>query len=98
MGRELVYRMNATEAETPKINVVSITTSPVPTFTAERALPIQGFLPVVNFREYDIFPNGRDLVMVFPAASPTTAAPSPRIYTVLNWFEELKTRVSPQPR
>jgi len=99
MGRELLYRMNANEATTPKINVVSIATSPVPTFTAERPLPIQGFLPVTNFREYDIFPNGRDLVMVFPAARPTTTAPpSAHIYTVLNWFEELKTRVSPQPR
>jgi hypothetical protein len=72
---------------------VAITTLPVPAFTGEKALSIQGFLPVVNFREYDILPSGRELVMVFPARqAPAAAAVNPRIHTVLNWVEELKAR------
>jgi hypothetical protein len=95
MGRELLYRMNLNDTNTPKLNAVTIATSPVPTFTQEKALPIQGFLPVTNYREYDALPNGRDLVMIFSAARPTTSTPErPHIYTVLNWFEELKARVS----
>ena len=72
---------------------MAITTQPVPAFTSEKALSIQGFLPVVNFREYDILPNGRELVMVFPATQAPAAAPvNPHIHTVLNWVEELKAR------
>ena len=65
-GRELLYRLNVTAGATPKLNAVAITTQPVPAFTSEKALPIQGFLPVVNYREYDILPNGRELVMGVP--------------------------------
>jgi hypothetical protein len=73
---------------------VAITTNPAPVFTAERALPVQGFVPVAFYREYDIFPNGRELVMVFPPTQSTNAAPrNSHIYTVVNWTEELKARV-----
>jgi len=93
-GSELLYRLNVTEGGAPKLNTVAISTNPVPTFTSEKALPIQGFQPIVNYREYDILPDGRALVMVFPAAQ-TAAAPAinPRIRAVLNWTEELKARV-----
>ena len=48
----------------------------------------------INNREYDILPNGRELVMVFPALQTTAAAPAAvHVHTVLNWTEELKTRV-----
>jgi hypothetical protein len=57
-------------------------------------LPIQGFLPTVNNREYDLFPNGKSLLMVVPATRTDTGAPVPTsIYTVLNWTEELNARV-----
>jgi WD40-like Beta Propeller Repeat len=92
-GRELLYRLNATEGNVPRLNAVAITTQPVPAFTDEKALSIQGFLPVVNFREYDILPSGRELVMVFQARQAPAATPAnPRIHAVLNWTEELKTR------
>jgi serine/threonine-protein kinase len=93
-GRELLYRLNVTEGNVPKLNAVTISTQPVPAFTGEKVLPIQGFLPVINNREYDILPNGRELVMVFPAARSVATAPATaRIHTVLNWTEELKARV-----
>jgi hypothetical protein len=94
-GTELLFRMNATEGGAPRMSGVSISTSPSPTFTNERALPAKGFLPVVNFREYDVLPNGQSLVMVFSSAldASSAQAPASKIYTVLNWTEELKARV-----
>ena len=93
-GGELLYRLNVQEGAAPRINAVTITTTPVPAFTAERTLAINGFQPVVNYREYDVFPNGREMILVFPAARSEQAEPAtPRIHTVLNWFEELKARV-----
>jgi serine/threonine-protein kinase len=93
-GRELLYRLNVTDNNVPKLNAVTISTQPVPAFTSETALPVQGFVPVINYREYDIFPDGRELVMVFPATqTPAAPPPTPRIHAVLNWVEELKARV-----
>ena len=98
-GAELLYRLNVQEGGTPRVNAVAITTTPVPAFTTERVLTISGFQPVVNYREYDVFPDGRELVMVFPATRTQTAeTPTPRIHTVLNWFEELKRRVPVEER
>jgi Tol biopolymer transport system component len=98
-GAELLYRLNVQEGGTPRVNAVAITTTPVPAFTTERVLTISGFQPVVNYREYDVFPNGRELVMVFPATRTQTAeTPTARIHTVLNWFEELKRRVPVEQR
>ena len=98
-GSELLYRINVQEGSAPRINAVTITTTPVPAFTTERVLPIAGFQPVVNYREYDVFPNGRELVMVFPATRTQAAeTPTARIHTVLNWFEELKRRVPTETR
>ncbi|HTM03667.1 MAG TPA: protein kinase [Vicinamibacterales bacterium] len=93
-GRELLYRLNVGDAGPPKINSVAIATTPAPVFTSEKALPIQGFLPVAFYREYDVLPNGRQMVMVFPATRTAPAAPAnTHIHTVLNWTEELKARV-----
>jgi Tol biopolymer transport system component len=93
-GRELLYRMNVGDASPPKINSVTIATSPAPVFTAEKTLPVVGFQPVAFYREYDVFPNGRQLVIVFPPTQTANSTPpSSHIYTVVNWTEELKTRV-----
>ena len=93
-GHELLYRMNVTDGGAPKINVVTITTNPVPAFTAERPLPIQGFQPIVNNREYDVRPDGQQLVMVLPSSrAQNVVSPAPRITATLNWTEELKARV-----
>jgi eukaryotic-like serine/threonine-protein kinase len=94
-GRELIYRPNNNPGEgVTRLNVVTITTRPAPAFTSEKTLPIEGFQTVTNYREYDVLPGGRGLVMVFPGARGQAAplAP-PQIHAVLNWTEELKARV-----
>jgi serine/threonine-protein kinase len=92
-GSELIYRLNVGNA-TPKMNAVTITTKPVPAFTSEKELSMQGFVPVANYREYDILPNGKEFVMVFPVGQQASAPPQqPSIHIVLNFAEELKTRV-----
>jgi hypothetical protein len=65
-GGELFYRLNT--ANVPKIKAVTITTKPVLGFTNDKDLPIQGFLPVTNYREYDIMVGGKEFIMVFPLA------------------------------
>jgi serine/threonine-protein kinase len=93
-GGELIYRLSNAVSASPKINAVTITTKPVPAFTSEKELIIQGFLPVTNYREYDIMPNGKELVMVVPLAQQGSALLLPSsIHVVLNWVEELKQRV-----
>jgi serine/threonine-protein kinase len=93
-GRELIYRPNADGGGVQRLNLVTISLDPAPAFTSETPLPIQGFMPVINYREYDILPDGNQLVMVFPAErAQQSAPPQPRIHTVLNWTEELKARV-----
>jgi dipeptidyl aminopeptidase/acylaminoacyl peptidase len=97
-GHELVYRRNVADGAAPQLNVVGITMNPVPSFTSEKPLPVQGFQPVVNYREYDIIQKTGQLVVVFPAARDANAAPvAPHIHTVLNWTEELKARVPTNP-
>jgi eukaryotic-like serine/threonine-protein kinase len=94
---ELVYRLNATTGSS-RLNAVRITTEPAPAFTSESVLPIQGFVPVVNYREYDAFRDGRRFVVVFPAESPGPAQSNDAlISTVLNWSEELRARVPASP-
>ncbi len=49
---------------------------------------------VSGYRDYDISPDGKRLLMMFPADQPDSGEPSrPQINIVLNWFEELKERV-----
>jgi Tol biopolymer transport system component len=95
---ELFYRLSvAADSNVAKIKAVTVTTKPVPGFTSDKELPIQGFLPVLFNREYDIMPSGGEFVMVFAAAQTASAPlPKPRIAIVLNWLEELKARV-PHP-
>jgi len=45
-------------------------------------------------REWDVDPNGKRFLLIRRAESAATSqAPRPRIEIVLNWAEELKTRV-----
>jgi hypothetical protein len=85
--------VNIANAE-QKMNRVKITTNPVPTFSSEETTQIRDFLSFTNERDYDILPNGRQLLMIFPAnQTPTQQTPRPRIQVVLNWFTELQERV-----
>ena len=71
---------------------VDIATEPDFTFGNEKTLPMEGFIVVGSYRDYDITPDGRQFLMVFPATQAESSA-RPQINIVLNWFEELKARV-----
>ena len=46
------------------------------------------------YRDYDISPDGEQLLMVYPADDIGSDGPvPPQINIVLNWFEELKRLV-----
>jgi len=91
---ELFYRLNVGEGNA-RIKAVTVAMSP-PGFTSDKDLPIRGFIQVTNYRDYDIMPNGKEFVMVFPMGAQTSSAapPRPHINIVLNWFEDLKSRVT----
>jgi Tol biopolymer transport system component len=98
-GRELIYRPNADANGAPKLNAVTISTTPAPAFTSEKTLPITGFQTTQNYREYDVVPGTGKLVMTFPAIRDQGVnTPQPRIHIVQNWTEELKARVPTTPR
>jgi eukaryotic-like serine/threonine-protein kinase len=60
----------------------------------ERPLSFQRFLVFGGVRDYDVMPDGKRFVMVFPADEDKQgAAPRPRINVVLNWIEELEARL-----
>ncbi len=59
----------------------------------ERRLPIAGFQAFGGLRDYDVMPDGR-LLMVFPLRpAGSDELPAPRVDVVLNWFQELRSRV-----
>ena len=92
-GDRLFYRPVATEGGI-RLRSVDVRTDPEFAFTNEQTLPIEGFIVVGYYRDYDITPDGERFVMVFPAGRIEGGESSrPQITVVLNWFEELKARV-----
>jgi Tol biopolymer transport system component len=92
-GSELFYRPIATTAGRT-LRSVDIVTEPAFGFSNEQTLPVEGFNVVSGYRDYDMSPDGKRLLMVFPADRPDSGEPvRPQINIVLNWFEELKARV-----
>ena len=72
--------------------VVSVKTSPMFQFTPPAPLPRRfGLAPPQSPRPYDMLPDGR--VVSVDAASMATEQRSQQIHVVLNWFEELKSRL-----
>ena len=60
-------------------------------------LPVEGlFNATIVARNYDVTPDGRQLVVVTRAdVRPADAtAPAPRVNVVLNWLDDLKSRVA----
>ena len=95
-GTELYYRPTTQVADstTSTLKVVDIVTEPGFAFSNERTLPLERFVVVSFYRDYDITPDGEKLLMIFPEAGTASTAPPPqRIHVVLNWFEEVKARV-----
>ena len=55
---------------------------------------VEGMLMTDGPRPYDITPDGKQFVAVFPASDATSGEPShPEIRVTLNWFTELQRRV-----
>ncbi len=93
-GRELFYRPGAGSGGIRTLRSVDIVTEPAFAFSNEQTLPVEGFIVVSGYRDYDMSPDGERLLMVFPADRPDTGEPArPQINIVQNWFEELKERV-----
>jgi hypothetical protein len=66
------------------------------TFGNPVALPIKGFVQRVgNWRDYDISPDGKQFLVMLPRGAANSDSPQAlQIQVVLNWFEELKQRMS----
>ncbi len=92
-GSELFYRPGAATG-VRALRSVDIVTEPAFAFSNEQTLPVEGFTVVLGYRDYDMSPDGKRLLMVFPAEQPDSGEPArPQINIILNWFEELKQRV-----
>ncbi len=92
-GTELFYRPRATSGS-PVLRAVDIATEPDFAFSNERTLPLDRFVVVGFYRDYDITPDDEKILMMFPQGVTDSSGPPPqRIHVVLNWFEELKERV-----
>ena len=92
-GSELLYRPRA-DSGGITLRSVDIVTEPAFGFSNEQTLPVEGFNVVAYYRDYDISPDGEQLLMVFPADQPDSGEPARlKINVVLNWFEDLKERV-----
>ena len=87
---ELIYNPRPTSLE-----VVSVTTQPIPSFGNPVALPrLFSTGPPQTRRPFDLMPDGRFLGLAVPGQTETATGPAaPEVRLVLNWFEELKQRV-----
>jgi len=88
-GKQLVFSQGG------QASVVSVRTQPSFTFASANPMA-RGFRergPTVE-REYDTTPDAKRLIGVVPAGQVASALPATsEIHIVLNWFEELKSRV-----
>jgi hypothetical protein len=74
--------------------VVDITLEPVPRWKNERVLPIKSFEAFLTYRDYDITPDGKQLLMIVPADPvKNTDAQRVPVNVVLNWTADLKRLV-----
>ena len=90
-GRQLFFHQQTSN----RIFVVDVQTDSGFTFGKPVPLPIEGSLHPVAQRNYDVTPDGKQLLVVLPL--PNTqgdlAKRTQQINIVVNWFEELKARV-----
>ena len=94
-GSELFYRRTFGQAVGEvTIMGVDVSTDGPFRFGNEQTLPIEGNLIFTTYRDYDITPDGKQFLMVFPADETDSGEDArPQINIVLNFFEELKERV-----
>ncbi len=88
-GKSLIFNARA-----GTLDIISVMTSPTFAFgNAVRKPRPFGTGPPDARRPYDIMPDGRLVGLVSPG-DPATASGPAQIQVVLNWFDELKARVS----
>ena len=90
-GKRLFYIPGPT-----RFSAVDVTTQPSFAFSAPAPVP-RGFTignSQVTQRSHDIAPDGRFLGLVGADQTQTTAVSAQQMEVVLNWFDELKQRVS----
>jgi serine/threonine-protein kinase len=93
-GDELFFRRGANTGEPSQIMGLEIATAGGITFRNPRTLPIQGAVMTLGYRDFDITPDGERFVMVYPAdVADRQDAPAPHIDVVLNWQQEVISRV-----
>jgi serine/threonine-protein kinase len=92
-GKELFF-MN--DVNNGQLYSVAIRTEPSFTFGNPLPLPIKGFVQRAgSWRDYDITPDGKQFLILQPPIDDTSDGPqSLQIQVVLNWFEDLKQRLS----
>jgi serine/threonine-protein kinase len=91
---ELFYRRQTASADLGKLAVVDVSIAGgSPHFTNERILPIR--FQLFGNRDYDITKDGKRMIVIVPEgkAEAPRAPERPQINVVLNWVEELKSRV-----
>jgi Tol biopolymer transport system component len=91
-GRELFYH----ETVSNQLMVASVRHAPGIEFGTPAALPIKGTIHPFPQRNFDITPDGRQLLVVLPADVGDDGARTARISVVQHWFEELR-RLAPIP-
>ena len=94
-GEELFYRpMTLAEGSRQTLRSISVSTTPSFTFSTEQPVPIGDFISFAFYRSFDIMPNGEQFLVVLPGEQTgSREVPRPRLHVVLNWFDELQTRV-----
>ena len=60
-------------------------------------LPIKGIYQV-EARSYDVTPDGKQFVVMFPTQVDPSRPQAEQINMTLNWFEELKAKVPTKSR
>jgi serine/threonine-protein kinase len=89
-GKELFYVPRASAFES-----VSVTMQPVFSVGNPQTLSVPFELgPPQARRAFDMTPDGRFLGLILGGGGQMGAGLSPQVHVVLNWFEELKARVS----
>ena len=96
-GGELFFRRRLDQGGTTQLMGMEVTTVGGFTFRNLRTWPVEDALMFINYRDYDLAPDGQRFVVVVPADRTSETGLSgpvrPRIDVVLNWQEELLERV-----
>ncbi len=89
-GRELFYLNISTMLMSAAITATTTTTFGVA--TAVKLFDTRILNPLAH-RAYDVSPDGKRFLLIKPARDPDSRSGTPSMIVVLNWLEELKTRV-----